>query len=162
MATEPTTRSRIVRFGTFEADLTTRELRKGGLRIKLQGQPFEILVMLLERPGELVTREDLQQRLWPTDTFVDFDHGVNAAINRLREALGDSADAPRFVETLPRRGYRFIAQVEEVQAPRTSVENSNKKGDLVALTARTKWRAALILTLCSCSVIGLAMAPLLR
>lgn len=112
MATEHTARSRIMRFGTFEADLTTGELRKGGLRIKLQGQPFEILVMLLERPRELVAREDLQQRLWPTDTFVDFDHGVNAAINRLREALGDSADSPRFIETVPRRGYRFIAPVE--------------------------------------------------
>jgi TolB-like protein/DNA-binding winged helix-turn-helix (wHTH) protein len=118
MATEPTTRSRPVRFGTFEADLNTRELRKSGLRIKLQGQPFEILVMLLERPGELVTREDLQQRLWPTDTFVDFDHGVNAAMNRLREALGDSAENPRFVETVPRRGYRFIAPIDsQVSAP---------------------------------------------
>jgi TolB-like protein/DNA-binding winged helix-turn-helix (wHTH) protein len=112
MATEDTSRSRIVRFGTFEADLNTRELRKSGLRIKLQGQPFEILVMLLERPGELVAREDLQQRLWPTDTFVDFDHGVNAAINRLRDALGDSAENPRFVETVPRRGYRFIAPID--------------------------------------------------
>ncbi|MGB9243148.1 MAG: winged helix-turn-helix domain-containing protein [Candidatus Acidiferrales bacterium] len=103
---------RIVRFGTFEADLATRELRKSGVRVKLQGQPFEILAMLLERPGGLVTREELQQRLWPTDTFVDFDHGVNTAINRLREALGDSAENPRFVETVPRRGYRFIAPVE--------------------------------------------------
>ena len=120
MATEPTT-SRIVRFGTFEADLNTRELRKSGLRIKLQGQPFEILVMLLERPGELVAREDLQQRLWPTDTFVDFDHGVNAAINRLRDALGDSAENPRFVETVPRRGYRFIAPIDsQVSAPSRS------------------------------------------
>src|ERR1700751_2359486 len=112
MAMERSARPRIVRFGTFEADLSTRELRKGGVRIKLHGQPFEILVMLLERPGELVTREDLQQRLWPTDTFVDFDHGVNTAINRLRETLGDSAENPRFVETVPRRGYRFIAPVD--------------------------------------------------
>jgi TolB-like protein/DNA-binding winged helix-turn-helix (wHTH) protein len=118
MATERSARPRIVRFGTFEADLSTRELRKGGVRIKLQGQPFEILVMLLERPGELVTREDLQQRLWPTDTFVDFDHGVNTAINRLRETLGDSAENPRFVETVTRRGYRFIAPVEsQVSVP---------------------------------------------
>src|SRR6201987_2682780 len=118
MTTEPTTRSRIVRFGTFEANLNTRERRKGGVRIKLHGQPFEILVMLLERPGKLVTREDLQQRLWPTDTFVDFDHGVNTAINRLRETLGDSAENPRFVETVPRRGYRFIAPVEsQASAP---------------------------------------------
>ena len=105
-----------MRFGTFEADLATRELRKSGVRIKLQSQPFEILVMLLERPAELVTREELQQRLWPTDTFVDFDHGVNAAINRLREALGDSAENPRFVETIPRRGYRFVAPVESQTA----------------------------------------------
>jgi len=112
MAMERSARPRIVRFGTFEADLSTRELRKGGVRIKLHGQPFEILLMLLERPGELVTRENLQQRLWPTDTFVDFDHGVNTAINRLRETLGDSAENPRFVETVPRRGYRFIAPVD--------------------------------------------------
>ena len=103
---------RIIRFATFEVDLQTRELRKSGLKLKLQGQPFEVLVMLLERPGELVAREQLRERLWPTDTFVDFDHGVNTAINRLREALGDSADNPRFIETLPRRGYRFIAPVE--------------------------------------------------
>src|SRR5208282_5233897 len=117
MATEPTSRARIVRFGIFEADLTTRELCKGGIRIKLHGQPFEVLAMLLERPGEAVPREVLRERLWPTDTFVDFDHGVNTAINRLREALGDSADNPRFIETLPRRGYRFIAPVESSAPP---------------------------------------------
>ena len=112
MATESTARSRIVRFGIFETDLTTRELRKGGVRIKLHGQPFEVLALLLERPGEVIPREEFRQRLWPTDTFVDFDHGVNTAINRLREALGDSAESPRFVETLSRRGYRFIAPVD--------------------------------------------------
>src|SRR5208282_273155 len=118
MATEPTSRARIVRFGIFEADLTTRELCKGGIRIKLHGQPFEVLAMLLERPGEAVPREVLRDRLWSTDTFVDFDHGVNTAINRLREALGDSAENPRFIETLPRRGYRFIAPVEsQASAP---------------------------------------------
>lgn len=105
-------RGRVVRFGLFELDLIARELRKSGLRIKLHGQPFEVLVMLLEHPGEVVTREELQQRLWSSDIFVDFDHGVNAAINRLREALGDSAESPRFIETLPRRGYRFIAAIE--------------------------------------------------
>ena len=89
MTTEPSAKARTVRFGTFEADLGTRELRKGGVRIKLQGQPFEVFAMLLERPGEVVPREELQQRLWRSDTFVDFDHGVNTAINRLREALGD-------------------------------------------------------------------------
>jgi TolB-like protein/DNA-binding winged helix-turn-helix (wHTH) protein len=111
MATEARERPRIVRFGTFEADLSARELRKAGVRIKLHGQPFEVLAMLLERPGETVPREELRQRLWSTDTFVDFDAGVNTAINRLREALGDSAENPRFIETLPRRGYRFIAPV---------------------------------------------------
>ena len=85
------------------------ELRKRGLKVRLQDQPFQILVMLLERPGELVTRQEIHRRLWPADTFVDFDHGLNNAINRLREALGDSAETPRFIETLPRKGYRFIA-----------------------------------------------------
>jgi TolB-like protein/DNA-binding winged helix-turn-helix (wHTH) protein len=112
MADQSPERPRIVRFGTFEADLGARELRKAGVRIKLQGQPFEVLAMLLERPGEVVPREELRQRLWSTDTFVDFDAGVNTAINRLREALGDSAENARFIETVPRRGYRFIAHVE--------------------------------------------------
>ncbi len=98
-----------MRFGTYEVDLRLGELRKNGKRVKLTGQPFQILVILLEHPGDLVTREQLQRRLWPSDTFVDFDSGLNAAINRVREALGDSAENPRFVETLPRRGYRFIA-----------------------------------------------------
>ncbi|HEV2102781.1 MAG TPA: winged helix-turn-helix domain-containing protein [Candidatus Acidoferrum sp.] len=117
MAPEIGPQPRIIRFATFEVDLQTRELRKSGLKLKLQGQPFEVLAMLLERPGELVAREQLRERLWPTDTFVDFDHGVNTAINRLREALGDSADNPRFIETLPRRGYRFIAPVESNASP---------------------------------------------
>jgi TolB-like protein/DNA-binding winged helix-turn-helix (wHTH) protein/Tfp pilus assembly protein PilF len=104
------------RFGSFEMDLRGGELRKHGVRIRLQTQPFQILGMLLERPGEVVTREELRQALWPGDTFVDFDHGLNNAINRLREALGDSAEGSRFVETLPRRGYRFIAPVEKVGA----------------------------------------------
>src|SRR5215470_7035027 len=112
MATDSNPRTRMVRFATFEVDLSARELRKGGVKIKVHGQPFEVLAMLLERPGEIVTREELKQKLWPTDTFVDFDHGVNTAIKRLREALGDSAENPRFVETMPRRGYRFIAPVE--------------------------------------------------
>jgi TolB-like protein/DNA-binding winged helix-turn-helix (wHTH) protein len=103
--------SRLLRFGVFEADLQTRELRKQGKQIKLQEQPFQILAFLLEHPGEIVTREQLRQKLWPADTFVDVDNSVNAAINRLREALGDSAESPRFVETLPRRGYRFVAPV---------------------------------------------------
>src|SRR5277367_453646 len=100
-----------IQFGPFEADLHTHELWKHGTRIKLVGQPFEVLAIFLARPGELVTREELRNRLWPGDTFVDFNHGLNAAVNRLREALCDSAEDPRYVETLPRRGYRFIAPV---------------------------------------------------
>ena len=100
-----------VRFGVFEVDLRSGELRKQGLKIKLQGQPIQILALLLERPGEVVTREELKEKLWPKDTFVDFEHGLNAAVKKLRAALEDSADNPRFVETLHRRGYRFIAPV---------------------------------------------------
>ena len=100
---------RVVRFGVYEVDLRTGELRKHGLKLRLQEKAFQILEALLERPGELVTREDLRQRLWSSNTFVDFDGSLNAAINKLRETLGNSAENPRFVETLPRRGYRFIA-----------------------------------------------------
>ena len=103
---------KVIRFGVFELDLQGGELRKSGLRMKLQEQPFQVLAALLERPGELVGKEELRKRLWPDDTFVDFDHGLGSAINRLRDALGDSAENPRFVETLPRRGYRFIAPVD--------------------------------------------------
>jgi len=104
--------SQVIRFATFEVDLQAQELRKAGLRLKLSGQPFQVLAILLEKPGTVVTREELQKRLWP-DTFVDVDHNLNTAINKIREVLGDSAENPRFVETLPRRGYRFIAPVED-------------------------------------------------
>jgi DNA-binding winged helix-turn-helix (wHTH) protein len=103
--------SRIFRFSTFELNLHTGELRQQGQKVKLQEQPLQVLAALLERPGELVTREELRNKLWPADTFVDFDHSLNAAIKRLRDALGESADAPVFIETLARRGYRFIAPV---------------------------------------------------
>ena len=102
---------RSLQFGIFEVDLLAGELRRNGSKVKLQGQPFQILTMLLERPGEVVTREELQKKLWPADIFVDFDHSLNAAIRRLRDALGDSAENPRFVETVARRGYRFLAPV---------------------------------------------------
>jgi Tol biopolymer transport system component/DNA-binding winged helix-turn-helix (wHTH) protein len=107
----------VISFGPFQADLQTQELRKHGVRLRLPGQSFQTLKMLLERPGVLVTREELQQALWPSETFVDFEHGVNAAVNRLREALGDSADSPQLIETLPRRGYRFIGRIEVPQKP---------------------------------------------
>jgi DNA-binding winged helix-turn-helix (wHTH) protein len=106
--------NRRYRFGVFEADTTLGELRRQGVRIKLNAQPFQILLMLLERPGELLTREEISRELWPDGTFVDYEHGVNSAVNRIREALGDAAGNPRFVETLPRRGYRFVASVERI------------------------------------------------
>jgi Tol biopolymer transport system component/DNA-binding winged helix-turn-helix (wHTH) protein len=115
-----------LRFGAYEADVHTHELWKHGTRIKLVGQPFEILTVLLKRPGQLVTREELRGLLWPGDTFVDFNHGLNAAVNKLRDALCDSAEDPKYIETLPRRGYRFIAQVEQVVP--ASVAESRPKG----------------------------------
>lgn len=101
-----------VRFGAFEADLHSGEVRKSGNRVKLQEQPFKVLQVLLERPGVLVTREELRSRIWPEESFGDFDHAVNVAVGKLRTALGDSADNPLFIETVPRRGYRFVALLE--------------------------------------------------
>lgn len=109
--------ARRYRFGTFEADAVTAELRRQGIRIRLTGQPFQILLMLLDRPGELLTREQIFAQLWPEGTFVDYEHGVNSAVNRIREALGDTAGNPRFIETLARRGYRFVAPVERIGPP---------------------------------------------
>jgi len=126
MALEVRSRS-ILRFGVFEVDVRSGELRKQGVRIKLQEQPFHLLTVLLQRPGEVVTREELRNQNWPPDTFVDFDNSLNTAINKLREALGDSADNPRFIETLPRRGYRFIAPVtnETKKTPAPSAAKRN-------------------------------------
>jgi len=129
----PAAVARILHFGVFEVDLKACELRKHGLRIKLPEQPFQVLVVLLEKPGEIITREELRNRLWPSDTFVDFDHGLNNAVMRLREVLGDASENPRFVETIPRRGYRFIAPVAgsvpppsnpELDAGHTSVQEA--------------------------------------
>ncbi|HVN77651.1 MAG TPA: winged helix-turn-helix domain-containing protein, partial [Terriglobia bacterium] len=103
--------SQRIQFGRFELNPESGELQKNGRRIRLQEQPFQVLLMLLKKPGRVVTREELQQQLWPKDTFVDFEHGLNAAINRLRQVLDDSADEPLYIETLPRRGYRFIYPV---------------------------------------------------
>lgn len=107
----------IVRFDGFEVDLTSGQLRRRGSRIRRRDQPWQVLAMLLERPGQVVTREDLQRRLWPHDVIVDFENNLNTAIGRLREALGDSADHPRSIETLPRRGYRFVAPVVHEPEP---------------------------------------------
>src|SRR5260370_11989553 len=113
----------VIRFGPFELDLGTGELRKHGLKTRLQQQPFRVLALLLEHPGEVVTREELRQAIWPADTFVGFDEGLDATIYKLRNALGDSSENPRFVETLPRRRYRFIAPVEEVRPKTIRVRN---------------------------------------
>lgn len=112
--------SQLIRFDNFELDLRAGELRNGGTRIRLQEQPLLVLQTLLENPGEVITREELQKRIWPADTFVDFDHGLHAAVNRLRVALNDSADRPRYIETVPRRGYRFIGRVDSQQSPAKS------------------------------------------
>ena len=114
---------RIARFGVFELDLAAGELRKNGAKLRLQEQPFQVLALLLERAGDVVTREELRQKLWPADTFVDFDHSLNTAVNKLRETLGDSASSPRYIETLARRGYRFIAPVQtEARQSKSEVE----------------------------------------
>ncbi|HLV87175.1 MAG TPA: winged helix-turn-helix domain-containing protein [Candidatus Sulfotelmatobacter sp.] len=118
----------VVRFGVFEIDLGAGELRKSGVKIRLQGQPWQVLAVLLERAGEVVTRDDLRQKLWPSDTFVDFDHSLNTAVNKIREVLGDSASSPRFIETLPRRGYRFIAPVQTPLPPPTQLPVTREAG----------------------------------
>jgi DNA-binding winged helix-turn-helix (wHTH) protein/Tol biopolymer transport system component len=123
----------VISFGPFEANLQTQELKRQGVRLRLPRQSFQILAMLLQRPGQLIPREELQQALWPSDTFVDFEKGINAAINRLREALGDSAETPRYIETLPRRGYRFIAPVEN---PGAEVGQSGRS---MALSGNAGW-----------------------
>jgi len=114
------------RFGLFELDTAAGELRKQGKRIRLQEQPLQVLAALVERAGETVSREELRQRLWPDDTFVDFDHSLNSAVNKLRDVLGDSAGSPRFVETVARRGYRFIAPVEREPGPAPAIAQSNR------------------------------------
>ena len=148
-ALNPRTNQNVVRFGLFELDLRTGELRKSGIRIKLQEQPFQILAMLLERPSEIVTREELQKRLWPQDTFVDFDLSLNSAVKKLRQALGDDSEHPRFIETLYRRGYRFIGQtngapaVEEpatVSAAPLQVLPPSSQGNVVAHEPAAKTR----------------------
>jgi TolB-like protein/DNA-binding winged helix-turn-helix (wHTH) protein/Flp pilus assembly protein TadD len=135
--------SRLVRFGVFELDLRSGELRKAGARVNLPDQPLQFLTALLEHPGQLVTRDELRQKLWPSDTFVDFEHGLNAVVKRLRDVLGDSADAPRFIETVPRRGYRFVAPVEGVGRPAddggpSQLDSSGVARDAVATGQSTR------------------------
>ena len=164
---EPVPNSQVVRFGIYEVDLRLGELRKNGIRVKLTGQPFQILAILLEHPSDLVTREQLQQRLWPSDTFVDFDRSLNTAINRVREALGDSAENPRFVETLPRRGYRFIAEVQSPSnrlTPGTLGERPRVEQAVAPHTGPRRWTwmltsSALAVILLIGAVLGLKFSP---
>src|SRR5713226_5024009 len=126
MGAQPELVRRRVRFGVFELNPAAGELRKHGVRVRLQDQPLKLLLCLLEMPGEVCTREDLIRRIWPEGTFVDYEHGLNATVTRLRQVIGDSADSPRYVETLGRKGYRFIAPVERIPAqepiqPQTAV-----------------------------------------
>jgi Tol biopolymer transport system component/DNA-binding winged helix-turn-helix (wHTH) protein len=141
---ESTQNARLMQFGVFEVDLQAGELRKSGLRIKLQDQPFQILVLLLENPGEVVTREQLRQRLWPADTFVDFDHSLNSAVKKLRLSLGDDPDNPRFIETLPRRGYRFIVPVRvAIPSSEQIVKDVALATPAIAAKPRHFWRVIL-------------------
>ncbi len=140
-------RSQVARFGVFELDTRSSELRRNGMRVRLADQPIQILQLLLEHPGHLVTREQLRERLWSSGTYVDFDLGLNSAVRKLREALGDSAENPRFIETLPRRGYRFIAPVsgnvfdDGVKQPAVGTAND---GISRSRNGRGKWIAAAV------------------
>src|SRR5918993_5205039 len=126
----------ITSFGVFEVDRRSGDLRKAGVRIRLAAQPFQVLILLLDRAGDVVTREELQRHVWPADTFVDFDRGLNKAVNRLRETLGDTADSPRFIETIPKRGYRFIAPVQNGADGSASVQAPVADGALAFSTDR--------------------------
>jgi TolB-like protein/DNA-binding winged helix-turn-helix (wHTH) protein/Tfp pilus assembly protein PilF len=153
----------VARFGIFDLDVQSRSLHKSGIRIKLQSQPFDILAALISKPGEVVTRDELQRNLWPADTFVDFEHSVNTAVNRLRDALGDSAESPRYIETVPRYGYRFIAPVEwRANTPALPVQEVQQKSQAREPTAKTtrvnllKFRTAAIIL----ALLAVAIAPL--
>jgi TolB-like protein/DNA-binding winged helix-turn-helix (wHTH) protein/Tfp pilus assembly protein PilF len=157
---------RILCFGSFEVDIVSGELRRQGLKIKLQDQPFRLLVLLLERAGDVVTREDVRQKLWPADTYVDFDHSLNTAVRKLREALGDSAEAPRYVETLARRGYRFIAPVA---ARRTAQVAQSANADVASVlpypaarpstSARRRLIPAIVVVICAAALVTYWVVP---
>ena len=151
------TASNTVRFGSFELDLRSGELRRQGIKIRLPDQPLQVLQLLLENPGQIVTREEIQRKLWSTDTFVDFEHSLNAAVKRLRETLSDAADNPRFIETLPRHGYRFIAPVESPSA--TSADNTVPKPGKQTQFRRTQ-RVVIVALMVSAALSYLAVRPL--
>jgi len=153
----PVSAARILRFDSFELDLQAGELRKRGIKLRLQGQPIQVLGILLQSAGNLVTREELRSQLWSADTFVDFDHSLHNAIARIREVLGDSADAPKYIETLPRRGYRFIAPLEEVQAPWMEPETSKTGVTQTTVARRPDLGSGFLVTLVACLALGFAI-----
>jgi len=155
MATQPRVADRL-RFDGFELDVRAGELRKNGVKLRLRGQPLQVLEILLERAGDVVTREELQARIWPADTFVDFDHSLHNAIARVREALGDSAETPRYIETLPRRGYRYIGPAEDFQTLRLAAETGDRTSQPVAPVSPPKRKkGSLVLVLCAPFTLGL-------
>ena len=142
----PVESRKIMRFGAFEVDLSAREIRKSGMRLRLQGQPLQILLLLLESPGQVVSRDLIREQLWAADTFVDFEHSLNTAIKKLRQTLGDDADNARFVETLPRRGYRFIAPVT-VDLGQPERDTESKTAVSFGVTQASRWPEAKTLTM---------------
>ena len=160
---QPDQPSPSVRFALFEVHFRAGELRKEGRRIRLQEQPFRVLAMLLEHPGEVVTRAELHKKLWPADTFVDFDHGLNSAVARLREALNDSAERPRYIETVARRGYRFIGELEPVcSMPALPPADSGPEDSLLVRLIRQNWKKSLPVLAVACLLVFVATAFLLR
>src|SRR5271168_356600 len=150
--------SRVLRFDGFELDLRAAELRKNGARLRLQGQPIQVLAVLLNRAGELVTREEIRAQIWPAETFVDFEHSLHNAIARVRETLGDSAGTPRYIETLPRRGYRFIGPVEKVGIEEVPPPSPGEPfRDVPVVKALPRSRAMLVAAL----LVGVAIAAVL-
>ena len=149
---------RVFRFGLFEVDVQAGELRRDGARVSLQEQPFQVLVALLERPGELVWREDLRQQVWPEDTFVEFDHALNTAVKKIRIALGDCANSPEYVETIPKRGYRFLAPVEVVE------KASSRSQQLTAAAGAWRWlrRNPVTIALVATVLLSAALLGMLR
>src|SRR2546422_7237762 len=154
MYTDPLAPRRL-RFGVYELNLAARELRKHGIRIKLRGQPFEILTLLLEKPGEIVTREVMQKRLWPADTFVDFEHSLNSAIKKLLGLLGDSPENSPYIETIPRVGYRFVAPIQVIQeaCPQTATTKREIPASPPA-SSMSRWTIVLILSLAAIILAG--------
>jgi DNA-binding winged helix-turn-helix (wHTH) protein len=144
-ATAPVTRT--LRFDVFELNARAGELRKRGVKLHLRGQPLQVLAILVERAGDVVTREELQSQIWPADTFVDFDHSIHNAVARIREVLGDSVEKPRYIETLPRRGYRYIGPVEDSQTLRLGTETGDHTSQPVTLVTPPKRKTNLVLVL---------------